>query len=161
VVGERQAWVHGLAFRPDGRSFLTASKTARHIDLATGRGLTETRLPGPGVWTAAVAFHPREPGFATAGYCPLAQRWSADPGAPLGDPLRHDERSWIQVVAYSPDGRNLLTGSGAYEKPHWGEVRLWDAATGGLRHVNRAHEREVIAAAFRPDGRVFATGSRD
>jgi serine/threonine protein kinase len=61
----------------------------------------------------------------------------------------------IVAVAFSPDGRAVLTGS--QDKT----ARLWDAATGKARGAPLRHEGEVWAVAFSPDGRTVLTGSRD
>jgi WD40 repeat protein/beta-lactamase regulating signal transducer with metallopeptidase domain len=62
----------------------------------------------------------------------------------------------IQDVAYSPDGKLLATA-------HWynadpGEVKLWDAATGGLvaRLPVPVEQGGVLELAFAPDGRTLA-----
>ncbi|KAG9014086.1 hypothetical protein FRB90_005615, partial [Tulasnella sp. 427] len=44
-------------------------------------------------------------------------------GAPIGEPLRgHDD--WVRAVAFSPDGKTLVSGS--RDKT----IRMWDAQTG-------------------------------
>ena len=58
-------------------------------------------------------------------------------------------------VAFSPDGKTLATASKD------GTARLWDVATGNVRHVLSGHANEVICAEFSPDGQTLATGSED
>ncbi|HEX8202648.1 MAG TPA: AAA family ATPase, partial [Isosphaeraceae bacterium] len=68
--------------------------------------------------------------------------------------FQHDKG--VRAVAFSPDGRTVLTGS--FDKT----ARLWDAATGAPRSEPLVlHSEPVIAVAYRPDGKVFATGSVD
>jgi WD40 repeat protein len=63
----------------------------------------------------------------------------------------------VGVVAFSPDGKVILTGSG---DPFLltGEIRLWDADTATPRGKPLALRLPVLTAAFSPDGKLFATG---
>jgi len=67
--------------------------------------------------------------------------WPAHAGAVLG-------------VAFTPDGRTLLTGGAD------GLVKLWDPA-GRLRHTFDWKIREVGAVAFAPDGLTAAAGGAE
>jgi tetratricopeptide (TPR) repeat protein len=58
-------------------------------------------------------------------------------------------------VAYSPDGKTVLTGS------RDNTARLWDAATGRPLGPPMAHQGRVVAVAFSPDGKAALTGSAD
>ncbi|MFI5526688.1 trypsin-like peptidase domain-containing protein, partial [Streptomyces platensis] len=58
-------------------------------------------------------------------------------------------------IAFSPDGKILVAGSGD------GTVRLWSLASGKPRAPLRGHTDSVLSAVFSPDGRTLATGSED
>jgi tetratricopeptide (TPR) repeat protein len=59
----------------------------------------------------------------------------------------------VSGVAFSPDGRTILTGSADRT------ARLWDAATGRPAGPTLVHPDAVWSVAFSPDGRLILTGS--
>ena len=63
--------------------------------------------------------------------------------------------SGISSLAFSPDGRTLVSGHTD------GRVRTWDAATGAAGVDLPGHTDEVRGLAFSPDGRQVASGSWD
>jgi WD40 repeat protein/serine/threonine protein kinase/tetratricopeptide (TPR) repeat protein len=153
--------VTSVAFSPDGKTILTASadKTARLWDTATGRTIAPPLVHPGAVWS--VAFSPDGRTFLTG--CSDDARlwdaatgrtilWDADTGRPVGPPLLH--QGLVTSVAFSPDGRSILTGSN-------GRAQLWDVATGRTLSGPLEHPGVLWFAAFSPDGRAFLTASYD
>ena len=86
--------------------------------------------------------------------------------APLSeqDPLRvlpeaqilGGHSSWVNAVAWSPDGHHILTAS----RDH--TARIWDATTGdNTLTLTRAHKERITAVAWSPDGHHILTASAD
>jgi WD40 repeat protein len=61
----------------------------------------------------------------------------------------------IEAVAFSPDGKYVLTGSVD------GTARLWDAATGQQLRIVQSQNSTVFSVAFSPDGKQVLIGSGD
>ena len=106
----------------------------------------------------AIAFAPEGQTLAAAGLDHKTQCWNLSTGERVGEPLLHDGP--VQAVAYSPDGKMLLTGSGAREEDR-GEARLWDVSTGRLRLAPIAHAAPVASVAFCNEGSAFVSVSGD
>ena len=149
-IGEpmnHQGWVVAVAFSPDGRAVLTRSDNGivRLWDAAT-----------------AAAFSPDGRAVLTGSEDKTTRLWDAATGRPFGEPMTHKGlvdavglSAWVNAVAFSPDGRAVLTGS--EDKT----ARLWDSATGRPVGEPMTHQNSVLAVAFSPDGRAVLTGSED
>ncbi|HKI17309.1 MAG TPA: serine/threonine-protein kinase, partial [Isosphaeraceae bacterium] len=61
----------------------------------------------------------------------------------------------VVCVAYSPDGKTILTGS------QDNTAHLWDAETGRPLGAPLEHGGAVVVVAFSPDGKAALTASRD
>jgi WD40 repeat protein len=61
----------------------------------------------------------------------------------------------VRSVAFSPDGRRVLSGS------EDNTMKLWDVATGALVRTFEGHSGRVHSVAFSPDGRRIISGSGD
>ena len=65
----------------------------------------------------------------------------------------------VRSLAYSPDGRWLAAGGG--QPARFGEVIVWNAATGKLAQTLKGHSDYIYAIAFSPDSKLVATSSYD
>jgi WD40 repeat protein len=68
-------------------------------------------------------------------------------------PVGHN--SWVNSVAFSPDGRYALSGSLD------ATMKLWNVATGEEIRTFTGHTWSVSSVAFSPDGRYALSGSED
>jgi len=79
--------------------------------------------------------------------------WDVESGRHVAGPLRHEQNLRAAAIAFSPDGRWLLTGNNDRK------ARLWDAATGELKFT-LPHESFLYTVGFSADGgRCFTTVS--
>jgi WD40 repeat protein len=146
--------VLALALSPDGRQLATGGGedyVVRLWDLRAGTLLREFR----GHWAAvrALAFSPAGDQLASGAEDNTICLWS------LGDPrvLTMRQDTWVHALAYSPDGRVLITGGGLDQ----GIIRFWDTATGEYLRTLPGHTAGVCSLAFSPDGQKIASGSYD
>ena len=86
--------------------------------------------------------------------------WGADKGQELFSLKGHLHP--VTGVAFSPDGKRILSGGGnIYDPGKVGEVKLWDAENGQDVVTLRAHRHNVKSVAFSPDGKPFLSTSQD
>jgi len=153
-----------VAFSPDSKLVLTGSidKTARLWTVATGQPASRP-LPHLGP-VLAVAFRPDGKRICTGGIAlktepnrlgPTvmgeARIWVMDTGLPDGDVLSHPEP--VRAVAFSPNGRIVLTGA------EDSMVRFWMTANSALVCPPLFQAGAVMQVAFSRDGRLAVTAS--
>ncbi len=128
--------VEDVAFSPDGRRIVTASKdgTARLWDVATGEAVALPLRHGGTVLKAA--FSPDGRFVVTACFDGTARVWEGSNGQPVTPALVH--QGSVADASFSPDGRWVATASVD------GKARLWDAVTGQQRHLT-PEARELVA----------------
>ncbi|TWT29590.1 Serine/threonine-protein kinase PknD [Posidoniimonas corsicana] len=166
-------WVWSADFSADGAQIVTASQDGKSIvyrlDPVQRRYVLQTvfdQHEGP-VYSAA--FSPADGRVATAGYdnsvcmwspsmvqaADLAGRIAGAGGAELDYVRLSGHRGPVRGVAFSADGKYLLSGS--YDN----SLRLWDVDQNQTLKTLRGHGSGVRACAFAPDGRWAASGGQD
>jgi eukaryotic-like serine/threonine-protein kinase len=158
--------VLAVAFSPDGALAATACKDGkvRLWETVSGRLRGEPiSHPEP---VQALAFHPGGELLLTGCEDGMARLWKTSSGALVGNPLVHYRPAdpatvwpWkrgVMSVAFSPDGRTLMTGGGN------GNAQVWETATGAAAAPPiKSDDGVVFAVAFRPDGQAVLTGGRN
>jgi WD40 repeat protein len=150
-----QGPVVAVAFSPDGKTLLTVSSdsTVRLWDANPGQPsgliLENDRLG------AHAAFSPDGKSILSGVRrdTETVTHWDAATGLPIGPPMHHRGAETVPAVAYSPDGRILLTSGNALQR--------WDAATGKPIDSPLSHHDQVDVVAFSPDGKIIMTASQD
>ncbi len=84
---------------------------------------------------------------------PEVRIFEALTGNPVGEPLLH--RALIRHVAFSPDGRRLLSVSDD------STARVWEIATGRPLTEPMTHDDVIVFGAFSPDGEQVVTTGYD
>jgi WD40 repeat protein len=147
--------VYGLAFSPNGETILVGgtNSTASLYDVETGRRLKSWNNPNA-VLSAAFAADNQTILIGCPG---SAHLWNWDRDRKEVTPVGVPCQIWTGVisVAFSPDGRTMLTGGTN------GNVQLWDRHTqrplGPPWHRNGC----AFAVAYHPDGHHILTAHTD
>ena len=154
--------VNSIAFRPDGLRIVSASEDGKVKiwDALTGKRLMT--LGGDGRAVNAVAWSPdAERIVSGSGVCSMPVRmddnaltlWDASRGRRLASLKGH--HNVTRVVAYSPDGGRIISGSDDWT------VRVWDAGAGDECAAFLGHSDGVRAVTYSPDASLIVSGSRD
>jgi len=157
-----------VAFSPDGKHFASAGKGVKIWDLATRQEIMT--LDNSAVYS--MAFSPDGKYLLYAGFIPsyspfsdhkrLMKIFDIATGAEIKE-FRLPLGQLIFDVAYSPDGKRVLTGTG-YE----GKMSLWNTSLEnsirtviGSEKVSALNPAFVSAVSFSPDGEYVLSGAAD
>jgi WD40 repeat protein len=161
---EDRDWALAVAYSPDGKRLASggADELVKVRDAQTGKVLHV--LKGHTDHVRCVAFSPDGGRIASASgpITPLDI-----PRAPPGEVIVWDTRKGqklltlrghargIHGLAYSPDGRRIVSGSVD------GTLRVWDADKGQEQLTLKGHTHWVNGVAYSPDGRLITSGGGD
>ncbi|SDA93195.1 caspase family protein [Mesorhizobium qingshengii] len=130
-----------------------------HLDLDTG---------GHSAQVTDLAFTPDGEDLVSASDDKTIRIWDWQSGVTLRTIrgyLGNGSDGKIFAVAVSPDGKTIAAGGyfGASlgDKPPYGDIRLFDFATGKMKAVLKAADYATYDLAFSPDGKTLAAGGAD
>jgi WD40 repeat protein/serine/threonine protein kinase len=146
-----------VAFSPDGKYLVTGRANgdvqvwdARNGDAVGTLGTHDRQVPIRGV-----VFSPRRQYLASVSADGNVQLWDATRLTEKQVPIRSfsaRHRGQGLTLAFSPDGRRLVTGGERHT------ARIWDVETGKELKTLEGHSGDIHAVAFSPDGRWVAAG---
>ncbi len=158
------------AWSPDGKWIATGGRGAgfhpRLWDAVTHKeSAAFARQQGHLGWVLSLAFSPDSHMLVSGGGNGELRWWDTVTQKEISPPPRQvggqtvtsdfAHRQNIFALAFSPDGRYLVTGS------EDNTARLWDTRSRQPIHLMPGHTDIVYAAAFSPDGRTLVTGGKD
>lgn len=151
-----QRIVSSVGFSSDGTLLATASADGYARLWHAGDWKLQSQLQIQA--TKCLAFSPEGNRLACGGYDEFII-WDAS----KEEQLEAHKASGLAInsVAFSPDGRQLITG-GSPRGSSGGELHIWDLETSPPRQqLIRGHGESINCVAYSPDGRFVASASTD
>jgi WD40 repeat protein len=150
--------VVSLAFDSAGRLVSGShDKTARVWEETTGKEVH--RFEGHGNRVNAAASHPIDARIASGGREGTVQIWDGATGKAIRKLTGHSGA--ITGLAFSRDGRRLVSSSAPRDPKQNGEVIVWDATTWKRLFTFLRHSHGILDVAFSPCSRLVASGGDD
>ena len=147
-----------MAYSPDGKQLASdhIDNSVLIRDLATGRPIRTLETTDYRVYSLAYGPSGRRLAVAEKNGIKL---WDTVTGHHLRTLKSHSDQDPYVVVAYSPDGQQLASGT----SERGGDIKLWDTASG--RHLRTLESpwqwHGGRALAYSPDGRRLASAHGD
>lgn len=144
------------AYFPDGKHILTGSWRSLNMwDAATGKEIkTEAKFLGYADEVFSIAFSPDGKSVVSAPSRNAIVIWDLAEGR-----RKAEWRSNAGIVAISPDGKLLLSGTVGEQSP--GVIMLQNINTGDKIWSVEGHRSRVHSLSFSPDGKYALSGSMD
>jgi WD40 repeat protein len=165
-TGGHMTIIRALTFTPDGKQLVSAGddKVIRVWDWQAGKTIRTIRgevSPGPEGQIYAIALSPDAKWLAAGGWmhpqcadlCAEIRLYDFSTGKLVA--LLKGHTSITHSLAFSPDGKRLISGSGDHS------AIIWDIASRKAAHRLQGHAEDVYSVTFSPDGDRAVTGSID
>lgn len=138
-----------LAARPDGEPEVFAIRREKSGWKLSRRGMMEASLGASALVAGAASAQVRR------GATPAAPKAAAVPEVELPSPRKLAHTGAVNAVAYSPDGKLLVTASNDTL------IKLWTVADNRLKAVLDGHRGGVSKLVFARDGSFLASASQN
>jgi sugar lactone lactonase YvrE len=146
-----------LAFSPDGKSLVIVDSSRGVIVWNLASKSEAKPFSEPAIYPETFAFSLDGRLLAVGGWnegnAAKIVLWDLNSGQWLRTFTGHENT--VNAVAFSPDGRWLVSGSADLT------IRLWDVSNGNVLNKLTGHTTAVNAVAFSPDGKMLASGGDD
>ncbi|MDE0314773.1 MAG: DarT ssDNA thymidine ADP-ribosyltransferase family protein [Candidatus Poribacteria bacterium] len=169
--------VTSIAFSNDGITFAAGAECRREWvnfyaiylwDIVKNEFLGCRKVHAGSDWISRATFSPDIKTLATQVLGPVVFLWDIESGG-YKDGIAGDRYRYAcspTCVVFSPDGKTLASGGGAYpcdrsppEQMNDNSVYLWDVVKYKLKDKLIGHTGNVDSIAFSPDGKTLASGS--
>ncbi len=168
-------WLWGMAFSPDGKMLAWGTsavywKDNNVIVADTASGQVLHTLKGHEKRVYSVAFSPDGKTLASGSADYTIKLWDVSSGSALSTLSNVVTMPGVRpvdltvpatTVAFSPDGKTLVSGAEQEPGMVFDTITLWDAASGQKLSSLEGYTGYVFSAAFSPEGRYIVINSGD
>jgi WD40 repeat protein len=163
----RTSYTNAIAYSPDGQKIAAGSAgvqlpatypgSIEILEVSSFSSLISIPVPNGGV--RAVSFSPDGQSVAAARVNGEVAIYDVNTGQ-LKMSFGNIAFDYALSVAFSPDGRTIVTSGGSAINWYEGQVKLWDVQTGQMLKIVKEGSRSETVT-FSPDGTKVAVGSSD